>query len=70
MYGLKYYSFLAENAWELCLAFAETQMSCDFGCQILLLRLPVPAIAFGFVTVVGQVPADTGVHIDKVTVHV
>lgn len=68
MYGLKYYSFLADNAWELCVAFVEIQMSCDFGCQIPLLRLPVQAIAFGFVTVVGQVPADTGGHIDKATV--
>ena len=75
MYGLKYYTFFAGNAWELCIAFVETQMSCDSGCQIPLLRLPVPAMpaascanAFGFVRVVGQVPADTGGHIDKATV--
>lgn len=68
MYGLKYYTFFAGNAWELCVAFVETQMSCDSGCQIPLLRLPVPAIAFGFVRVVGQVPADTRGHIDKATV--
>ncbi len=68
IHSLKYYSFLADNAWELCVAFAEIQMSCDSGCQILLLRLFAPAIAFGYVRVFGLVPADTGGHIDKATV--
>ncbi|MEH1870514.1 MAG: hypothetical protein V7K73_03540 [Nostoc sp.] len=68
MYGLKYYPFLADNAWELCVGFFKTQMSCDSGYQILLLLLPVPAIAFGFVRVFGQVRADTKGHIDKAIV--
>jgi hypothetical protein len=59
---------LADNAWELCVAFVETQMSCDSGCQIPLLRLLVPAITFGFVTVFEQVLADTEGHTDKVIV--